>query len=170
VANQVAYFGRLHGLGKEEASAAAGRLLERLGVVVAVVVVVPAGVVVVVAPSVVVVDTPVVVVASTEVVVVGSPGSAGAVVGAASTAPARIGPGVGVPPAAATDSLATAVVVRSTAVCSERGSSALTTVPSVSPAMISPTIRASPVATAPATTRAAISAVPAMRGLPTMPP
>ncbi|HEX2370219.1 MAG TPA: ATP-binding cassette domain-containing protein [Acidimicrobiia bacterium] len=32
VANQVAYFGRLHGLGKEEASAAAGRLLERLGV------------------------------------------------------------------------------------------------------------------------------------------
>jgi ABC-2 type transport system ATP-binding protein len=32
VANQVAYFGRLHGLGKEEASAAAGRLLGRLGV------------------------------------------------------------------------------------------------------------------------------------------
>jgi ABC-2 type transport system ATP-binding protein len=32
VANQVAYFGRLHGLGKEDASAAAGRLLERLGV------------------------------------------------------------------------------------------------------------------------------------------
>ncbi len=32
VANQVAYFGRLHGLGKEEAFAAAGRLLERLGV------------------------------------------------------------------------------------------------------------------------------------------
>jgi ABC-2 type transport system ATP-binding protein len=32
VANQVAYFGRLHGMRKEEAFAAAGRLLERLGV------------------------------------------------------------------------------------------------------------------------------------------
>jgi ABC-2 type transport system ATP-binding protein len=32
VSNQVAYFGRLHGLGKEDAFAAAGRLLGRLGV------------------------------------------------------------------------------------------------------------------------------------------
>ncbi len=32
VANQVAYFGRLHGLGKDEAFEAAGRLLARLGI------------------------------------------------------------------------------------------------------------------------------------------